>query len=615
MPTLNWIGKNDIINHHHEVEYNILECKENIGEENTGNLLIKGDNLLALKSILPYYAGQVKMIYIDPPYNTGSTSWVYNDATDSPTIRKWLDKVVDKEDLSRSDKWLCMMYPRLKLLKKFLKEDGVIFISIDDAEVFLLKTIMDEIFGKENFTTSLAWQSRTSKQNDTDISCNHEYILVYAKNRRKTDRRLKESNIKSWFNSKTFAFLPDDLDRNKFSNPDNDERGLWKSDPFDAPNIRENLTYEIKNPNTGDVYLPPAGRCWRTEEENYKQLFKDKRILFGKDGKARPQLKVFYEEKKMYGEVSSTWLPGNDFGTTTSGSKELKNIFGAKVFDYPKPSNMVKHLIKISTKEDDIILDSFAGSGTTGHSVMLQNKEDNFNRKFILIQMDEVLNPSIKEHKAACKILKDLKRSYSVVEITKERLNRVIHGYSFSGTEKTELFKKKITITQLLNIKTIEKIGNEVKDIIESETDNFDKVTKTFKENTILVTGENKITSFKDGLGGGFQYCELSEPLFDEYGLLNENITHEMLAKHIYFTEFGQALKVENDLSNLLGTVNETTLFLYSDKDFMKRDLTTILNKFSSKAIVYADRTTVSKDELEKNNITFKQLPFSIKDK
>ena len=262
MPTLNWIGKENVINHHNEIEYNVLACKENFGEQNSGNLLVKGDNLLALKALLPYYANQIKMIYIDPPYNTGNTSWIYNDAVDSPIIKKWLHATVDKEDLSRTDKWLCMMYPRLKLLHKFLKEDGVIFISIDEAEVNTLKLIMDEIFGSQNYATTLFWQSRTSKQNDTDISTNGEYILAYAKNRRLQNRRLKENNISSWFNDESFVFYPDDVDIKRYSNPDNDPRGPWKADPFDAPNIRENLTYEIEKGFGAKIILAPCfGHC------------------------------------------------------------------------------------------------------------------------------------------------------------------------------------------------------------------------------------------------------------------------------------------------------------------------------------------------------------------
>ncbi|AXH16211.1 hypothetical protein CP985_13285 [Malaciobacter mytili LMG 24559] len=592
MPTLNWIGKENVINHHNEIEYNVLACKENFGEKNSGNLLVKGDNLLALKALLPYYANQIKMIYIDPPYNTGNTSWVYNDAVDSHIIKKWLHATVDKEDLSRTDKWLCMMYPRLKLLHKFLKEDGVIFISIDEAEINTLKLIMDEIFGSQNYATTLFWQSRTSKQNDTDISTNGEYILAYAKNRRLKDRRLKETNISSWFNDESFVFYPDEVDIKRYSNPDNDPRGPWKADPFDAPNIRENLTYEIVNPITKVKYLPPEGRCWRTEESSYDKLYEDERIIFGADGLGKPQLKVFYEEKKIFGEVPTTWLPGNDYGTTTSASKELKNIFGKKVFDYPKPVELIKHLLHLATKDGDIVLDSFAGSGSTAQAVLEQNQKDGFNRKFILIEMEEYAE-----------------------EITANRIKKVIKGYEFTGTQKTELFKKKLGMAQILKPNIMEKLSIDIENTITEQTPNFDKISKSFKENTVTLIGQNNIKKFKKGIGGGFQYCELSEPLFDEYGLLNEKISHSTLAKHLYFTEFGQALNIQITNENYLGTINNVSLYLFSKEDFKKNNFNQIIKNNNQQSIVYADRTTISEYELSKHNITFKQLPFSIKDK
>ena len=181
MPKFSWTGKDDVLNHHQNVEYQTIECKETIGDSKTENLIIEGDNLLALKSLIPYYANSIKMVYIDPPYNTGNTSWVYNDNVNSPTIQKWLGKNVDKEDLNRSDKWLNMMYPRLKLLHKLLKEDGVIFISIDDNEVAHLRILCDEIFGEDNFVEQFVWNGKSGSADDNYIRTNKEYILLYAK--------------------------------------------------------------------------------------------------------------------------------------------------------------------------------------------------------------------------------------------------------------------------------------------------------------------------------------------------------------------------------------------------------------------------------------------------
>ena len=411
MAMLDFKGKSYVQNYHLLVKYHQLVPQKKKSLTNNlslhDNLIIRGDNLKALKALLPTYAGKVKFIYIDPPYNTGNERWVYNDNVNSLMMQEWLGKVVDKEDLTRHDKWLCMMTPRLKLLRELLHDDGVIFISIDDNEFHHLRMLMDEIFGENNSVNVLAWQSRTSKQNDTDISINHEYVVVYARSRREVERRLKPSNAERWFSIPGFVYFPLPLDRSKFSNPDNDPRGDWKADPFDAPNVRPNLTYAIKNPNTGREYWPPEGRHWRTEESKYKELLNDgRRIVFGAGGKSRPQLKVFYEEKRLFGEVETTWWEGNARGTVTEGTKELQKIFeGKTVFDFPKPMRLIKSLLTVASRNDDIILDSFAGTGTTAHAVLALNKEDGGNRRFILVECQDYAD-----------------------KITAERMRRVIKG-------------------------------------------------------------------------------------------------------------------------------------------------------------------------------------------
>ncbi|MDO9154878.1 MAG: site-specific DNA-methyltransferase [Paludibacter sp.] len=417
MPTLHWIGKEKVINHHMDVPFKVLEHsygfdngQQTETETKSGNKIIHGDNLEALKTLLPEYEGQIKCIYIDPPYNTGNESWVYNDNVNDPKIKKWLGQVVGKEaeDLTRHDKWLCMMYPRLKLLHKLLADDGAIFISIDDNEQANLKLVMDEIFGLGNYITSIVWQSRQSIQNDTDLSINHEYILAFAKNRRKKDRRLKPHNEKYWYDIKEFAFYPKPVDEDKFSNPDNDDRGKWKADPFDAPAIRENLTYPIINPNTGEEYLPPKGRHWRTEKTKYEALLADNRIVFGKTGKTKPQLKVFLNEKNDFGSVSNSWFTGEENGTATHGTKELQKIFEKDVnFETPKPYQLIQNILKIATRENDLILDSFAGSGTTAQAVLNLNHETGSKRKFILVEMSDYADT-----------------------ITAERVKKVSKGYS-----------------------------------------------------------------------------------------------------------------------------------------------------------------------------------------
>jgi site-specific DNA-methyltransferase (adenine-specific)/adenine-specific DNA-methyltransferase len=252
MPTLDWIGKNAVIRHHKEVPFRLLEPDVALshGGAETGNLIVQGDNLHALKALLPKYAGKVKCIYIDPPYNTGNEGWVYNDKVNSPEINRWLGAVVGKEaeDLSRHDKWLCMMYPRMVLLKQFLREDGAIFVSIDDNEVASLRLLMDEIFGRQRFVSQIAWQARYSRSSDASISLSHNHIVIYANDTniwRGTRNRLKRTAAQE----------------KQYKNPDNDDRGPWRAIPWDAPNIRENLSYPITTP-AGTVRYPPKGRCW-----------------------------------------------------------------------------------------------------------------------------------------------------------------------------------------------------------------------------------------------------------------------------------------------------------------------------------------------------------------
>ena len=410
MATLNFKGKTFVQNHHLAVKYHQLVPKKDKSLTDkvslNDNLILHGDNLKALKALLPTYAGKVKCIYIDPPYNTGNEKWVYNDNVNSPMMQEWLGKVVDREDFTRHDKWLCMMMPRLKLLREFLREDGVIFVNIDDNEAHHLRMLMDEVF-QGNFVADIVWNSRKSVSSDTVVSLNHNHTLFYAKNL-------------SWLNDHKGDFrLP--AGEEKFSNPDNDPRGKWTADPFDAAEIRERLSYRITNPNTGTVFCPPVGRHWVVPEKEYRRLLADNRIVFGKTGRGKPQRKRFWYEAKEKGLTPTTWW--DNCGTTTEGTQELEKIFGEKVFDNPKPTRLIKKILTLSTTNNDIILDSFAGSGTTAHAVLDLNKENRGNRKFILIQCDEF-------NKLTGKI-EDICNS-----ITAERVRRVIKGIPNAKNEK-----------------------------------------------------------------------------------------------------------------------------------------------------------------------------------
>lgn len=408
MPILNWIGKEKVINHHLDVPYRVLNHKYSYDEngqedEDNGseNKVIRGDNLDALKALLPQYEGKIKCIYIDPPYNTGNEKWIYNDNVNDPKIKKWLGEVVGKEgeDLSRHDKWLCMMYPRLKLLQRLLADDGAIFVSIDDNEQALLRLICDEIFGYNNFINNVIWQKKYSPQNDAKyFSDMHDFIVVYAKNKNNWERNL----------------LPRDVEQNsRYKNLDNDPRGAWKSSDLSVKTYSPDYDYPIKTPN-GRIVNPPQGRCWRTSKENFEKLVKDNRIWFGVNGDNVPSIKRFLSEVQD-GKVPVTLWFRTDVGDNQEARQELKKIFSdsAFPFDTPKPPRLIERILQIATNKDSIILDSFAGSGTTAHAVLNMNKEDGGNRKFILVEMEDYAD-----------------------SITAERVKRVIDGYGdVDGTE------------------------------------------------------------------------------------------------------------------------------------------------------------------------------------
>lgn len=392
MPTLNWIGKDKVVNHAAAVPFHVLEHVYNFGGTSE-NKIIHGDNLLSLKSLLPEYEGHVKCIYIDPPYNTGNEGWVYNDKVNSPQIKKWLGEVVGKEgeDLSRHDKWLCMMYPRLKLLKKLLADNGAIFISIDDNEQANLKLICDEIFGVQNFIANVIWEKKYSPQNDARwLSDSHDFILIYAK-----DKSTWRPNL-----------LPRTTEMNaRYKNPDNDPRGVWKAADFSARTYSPIGDYKITTPS-GRIVSPPSSRAWISNEETFQKLVSDNRIWFGKTGNNVPALKIFLSEVQA-GSVSKTIWLRNEVGDNQDAKREVKNILSdGNSFDTPKPPRLIEKILRLATDKNSIVLDSFAGSGTTAHAVLNLNAQDGGNRKFILVEMEDYADT-----------------------ITAERVRRVIQGY------------------------------------------------------------------------------------------------------------------------------------------------------------------------------------------
>lgn len=534
MPTLNWIGKEAVEKHHLEIPYRLLEYDDEFsaGDKEAGNLLIQGDNLHALKALLPYYAGKVKCIYIDPPYNTGNEKWSYNDNVNSPEMKKWLNEVVGKEgeDLTRHDKWLCMMYPRLQLLKKLLRKDGAIFVSIDDNEQGNLLEIMNEIFGKQNFICSFIWQKKHTVANDARfVSDNHDFILFFAKN----------------INYFKVNKLPrTEVADSRYTNPDNDYRGPWASGPCHAKTPNEKDIYELTTPS-GRKLFPPPGTSWRFSKTRFEELIQDNRIWFGKNGKNVPRIKRFLSDVSE-GMVSPTILLRDLVGDNQEANQEITKVLGKGTFPNPKPTRLIHRLIQLSSNVNELVLDSFSGSGTSGHSVLELNKEDNGNRKFILVELEE-----------------DIAKN-----VTAERLKRVINGYE--------------------------------------------------------VQKQNGTTEKVEGLGGGFRYCKLGEPLFDQYGNVREGVTFKQLAYHIFFSETGVPLKENAKLNTpLIGKYKGVAYYLLfngilGDKTVNGGNVLTSkvlesLPKYKGDKIVFGMANRLSTARLKKENIVFKQIPVEIK--
>lgn len=401
MATINFKGKEIVRNHHLTIPYCELvpDEKKSLTKRVSlqDNLIIHGDNLVALKALLPTYAGKVKCIYIDPPYNTGNEKWTYNDNVNSPMMQEWLGKVVDKDDLTRHDKWLCMMMPRLKLLRELLSEDGAIFVSIDDDEQHRLRMLVDEVFGEENFITNIIWQKKYSPQNDAKyFSDMHDFIIVYAKNRTNGEKR------SGWIRN----LLPRTEEMNeRYDNPDKDPRGDWKPSDLSAKRVTPKDIYEIVTPN-GRKVLPPRGRSWAVSKDKFEELLRDNRIWFGEFGNNIPSLKRFRTDVQEGVVPLTIWLR-DEAGDNQESKQELKEIFKESdlPFETPKPVRLIKRIMQIATDKDSIILDSFAGSGTTAHAVLSLNKKDGGDRKFILVEMEDYAN-----------------------KITAERVRRVIKG-------------------------------------------------------------------------------------------------------------------------------------------------------------------------------------------
>lgn len=520
MPVLNWIGKDKIVDHDKELPFRVLKPNKKLSSGESGNLLIHGDNLEALKALMPFYYGKVDCVYIDPPYNTGNEGWIYNDRVNSPQIKSWLNKTVgaEGEDLCRHDKWLCMMYPRLKLLKDLLGEDGFIFASIDDNEQHNLRLVLNEIFGEQNFIANIIWQKKYTQSNDAKyLSDTHDFIVCYAKNKLHPTSKIKLLER----TSEQVA---------RFKNPDNDPRGPWMSQPIQVKTPSDAYIYEIENP-VGKTFLPPKGRSWQFSKDKYLELVEDKRIWFGHGGTNVPRIKKFLNEVKEGVVPRTLWL-FSEVGSNDDAKRELRKILPEKTFDSPKPVSLIKRILRIATDEDSIILDSFAGSGTTGQAVLELNKEDGGNRKFLLVELEKEI----------------------AEKVTAQRLKKVIGGYEGAA--------------------------------------------------------------FPKGTDQGFEYLDLNGELFNKDGYINEKAAYVDLASYIYYTETKNYTELSTIKSPFVGKLGNTNYYLVFNElreNVLNEKLFSELKAVTGSKVVFADKTLIDEEDLQKHNITFKQIPYELK--
>jgi len=517
MPSLDFKGKSFIYTHHLGVPYRELlvvpekSCpKGGCQPDLDDNLIVHGDNLEALKALLPRYAGKVDCIFIDPPYNTGTEGWCYNDAVNAPLMREWLKdsaNPVDKEDLERHEKWLCMMWPRLKLLHELLSENGSLWMTLDDNEIHRARCLLDEIFGEDCCVGQLAWQKRTSRENRAPLSPSIDHLLLYTKG-------LPDA----WKLVRNLIPVEPSTD-----DPDAEEGGASGTIPFSAQGYRKNQVYKITTP-TGVVHEPPKGRCWGATEPEFEKLKALDRIYWPKKGDGRPRVKPLEGEHK--GLVPNTLWLAREVGDTEGSKKLLMEIFSDRDelgIHAPKPHELVERVIQISTNTDSIVMDSFAGSGTTGHAVLGANRKDEGKRKFILVE---------------CEAYADT--------LTAERVRRVIRGYDYTGMQVTELHPpENVTWTAFAKDKKRNEILERIEGIENLERGNYDKIEKKITDGVLTIVGQKQVAEKMPGLGGSFAYVELGEAM-DLARLLAETPgtlpSFASLARYLFFTATGHTL-------------------------------------------------------------------------
>ncbi|MEF8713143.1 MAG: site-specific DNA-methyltransferase [Accumulibacter sp.] len=452
------------------------DAARSIGEPRLdGNLIIHGDNLHALKSLLPMVAGKVDCVFIDPPYNTGNEGWRYNDNVNSPMMQQWLsENPVGIEDGLRHDKWCAMMWPRLRLLHDLLGEAGSLWVTLDDNEIHRARAMLDAVFGEQNFVATCIWHKNFSpKPSAKFFSEDHDYLLIYAKRKDEWRPNLLERT--------------QDMDA-RFTNPDNDPRGPWTSGDLSARNYYGEGTYPITCPSGRVVEAPPKGMYWRVSKTKFEELDCDGRIWWGENKNNQPRLKRFLSEVKT-GRVPQTLWEYAEVGHTQDAKKELLSILdfasSDDVFVTPKPVALLTRILELATTEYSIVLDSFAGSGTTAHAVLAANQRDGGDRKFILVECEDYAD-----------------------KLTAERLRRVINGYAFQGTRRETLLQQSLTFSDL---KKADKLLDQIAGIENLEGHRFDRIEKKVRAGELQVEGVQAVTERVAGLGGCFTYCTLGK--------------------------------------------------------------------------------------------------------
>lgn len=605
MPTLEFKGKQFVYSHHlsvpfRELRVDVAKSLPAAGHKPSldDNLIIHGDNLEALKALLPTHAGKVDCIFIDPPYNTGEEGWCYNDNVRSPLMQEWLKKSanpVDKEDLERHDKWLCMMWPRINLLRELLADEGSIWITIDDNEIHRCRALFDEIFGADNFVACCVWEKTyTPKSNGRVISTDHDYVLVYAKT--------------TAFVHHGWNYLARNEEQvSRYKNPDNDSLGPWRTYPLDVrtedTEKREKYRYEVELPS-GRIVKPAKGRHWSLPHVEFIKQREAGEIYFGVNGDAMPSKKAYYNPDEDKGVIARSWWSYKDTKGNQDAKRRLNEIFGETESDFitPKPYQLIERVLEIATDKDSIILDSFSGSGTTAEAVLRRNRHDDGRRKFILIECEDYA------HKT-----------------TAERIRRVISGYSFTGKQRDELYRENITWT------AFEKKQPEVLDKVTAleakHSSEYDSIKKQIKDGVLTVVGERNIKEKAPGLGGSFTFCTLGEPIQIESLLNGKDLpSFDALAKYVFYTASGQSL-AQVAKASVDGFVGETDLFrihLFYQPDvnwlrsneaaFNTEKLEAVIqsNKTGKRSIVFAVAKFMSQKELTAKMVEFCQLPYAV---